>query len=58
MVEAQEMGNILKRSTKYSLVIGDEMCRGTGYNSSIIITSSMIKIMLEKRVSFISATHI
>ena len=57
-VEMDELRSILKYSDNRSIVLGDEVCKGTEHQSSIIIVSSMIKILSENQTSFITATHL
>lgn len=57
-LELVELRAILKRSGMNTLVIADEVCKGTEHQSSIIIVSSMIKILSENQTSFITATHL
>jgi DNA mismatch repair protein MutS len=57
-VEMLEIRNILKRTNNKSLIIADEVCRGTEYESGLIIVLSMIKLLTEKKVNFITASHL
>ena len=57
-VEMIELRNILKRSNKYSLILGDEICNGTESTSGIAIVASAIDNLLSKSSSFILATHL
>ena len=57
-LEIVELSGILKRSGKNTLVIADEVCRGTEYKSSIVIVMTMIEILSKSRTSFITATHL
>jgi DNA mismatch repair protein MutS len=57
-VEMLEIRNILKRTDSKSLIIADEVCRGTEYESGLIIVLTMIKILSEKNASFITASHL
>lgn len=57
-VEMIELRNILKRSNKYSLILGDEICNGTETTSGISIVASSINTLIEKSCSFIFATHL
>jgi DNA mismatch repair protein MutS len=57
-LELVELRAILKRSGLNTLVIADEVCKGTEHQSSIIIVSSMIKILSDNKTSFITATHL
>jgi DNA mismatch repair protein MutS len=53
-----ELRNILKRSNKYSLILGDEVCNGTESTSGLSIVASAIDNLLLKSSSFILATHL
>jgi DNA mismatch repair protein MutS len=57
-VEMLEIRNILKRTNNKSLIIADEVCRGTEYESGLIIVLSMIKLLSDKKVNFITASHL
>ena len=57
-VEMLEIRNILKRTSNRSLIIADEVCRGTEYESGLIIVLTMIKILSEKQSNFITASHL
>lgn len=57
-LELFELNSILKRSGKNTLVLADEVCKGTEFNSALIIVSSMIKMLIDTNTSFISATHL
>jgi len=57
-VEMLEIRNILKRTDNKSLIIADEVCRGTEYESGLIIVLTMIKLLSEKNASFITASHL
>jgi len=57
-VEMLELKNIFNRTTKHSLVLGDEICHGTETESALAIVASSI-IKLHKMESFfIFATHL
>lgn len=58
MVEMMELMAILKRNTKNTLVIGDELAKGTEFRSGIVIVSYMLEKLAESGTSFITATHI
>ena len=58
MVEMLELTAILKRNNNHTLVIGDEICRGTEEKSANIIVSYMLKTLSEAKSSFITATHL
>ena len=57
-VEMLEIRNILKRTNNRSLIIADEVCRGTEYESGLIIVLTMIKLLSEKKANFITASHL
>jgi len=57
-VEMLEIRNILKRTNNRSLIIADEVCRGTEYESGLIIVLTMIKLLDEKKANFITASHL
>jgi DNA mismatch repair protein MutS len=56
-VEMQELNSILKSDNK-SLVLGDEVCRGTEDKSALAIVSYSVKKLLENKTKFIFATHL
>lgn len=56
--ELVELNAILKRSGKHTLVLADEVCKGTEHKSALIIVASMIKKLINSETSFISATHL
>lgn len=56
--EVLELATIIKRSSKNTLVIADEICKGTEHNSSLIIVMSIIKMLSENNTSFITASHL
>jgi DNA mismatch repair protein MutS len=57
-VELVELATIFKRSNKKSMIIGDEICRGTDSRSAdIVVTSSIMKLM-NQEARFIFATHL
>lgn len=58
MVEMMELMAILKRNDKNTLVIGDEICRGTEEKSANIIVCYMLETLANKESSFITATHL
>lgn len=57
-VEIGELRNILKRADENSLVIGDELASGTESVSAISIVASGIVQLIEKKSSFVFATHL
>jgi DNA mismatch repair protein MutS len=58
MVEMMELMAILKRNNMNTLVLGDEICRGTEEKSANIIVSYMLERLQESKSSFITATHL
>jgi len=58
MVEMVELMAILKRNNKNTLVIGDEICRGTEEKSANIIVAYMLETLAKSKTSFITATHL
>ena len=57
-VEMIELRNILKRSNKFSLILGDEICNGTESISGISIVAATIDNLISNYCSFIFATHL
>jgi DNA mismatch repair protein MutS len=57
-LEMSELRAILKRSNKNTLVICDELCKGTEHKSSIIIVTTMLEVLAKNSTSFITATHL
>jgi len=57
-LEIMELTAILKRSSKNTLVIADEICKGTEHESSLIIVMTIIKMLSKSNTSFITATHL
>ena len=57
-LEMAELRAILKRSNKNTLVICDELCKGTEHKSSLIIVMTMLEILAKNSTSFITATHL
>ena len=58
MVEMMELIAILKRNDKNTLVLGDEICRGTEEKSANIIVTYMLEVLEQYNSSFITATHL
>lgn len=58
MVEMMELMAILKRNNNKTLIIADEICRGTELKSSVVIVSYMIETLDKSNSSFITATHL
>ena len=57
-VEMLELNNILKYSNENSLVIGDEICRGTETISACSIVSAILILLSKRKSSFIFASHL
>jgi len=57
-LELVELKAILKRSGNNTLVLADEVCNGTEYKSALIIVATMLKMLLDSKTTFISATHL
>jgi DNA mismatch repair protein MutS len=53
-----ELMSILKRNDMNTLVIGDEICRGTEEKSANIIVAYMLETLEKSNSSFITATHL
>ena len=49
---------ILKRNNQNTIVIGDEICRGTEEKSANIIVTYMLETLSKSKTSFITATHL
>lgn len=58
MVEMMELMAILKRNDNRTLMIGDEICRGTEEKSANIIVCYMLETLAKTGSSFITATHL
>jgi len=57
-LEMVELNAILKRNGSRTLVIGDEVCRGTEHISGTSIVAASILQLTESKSSFIFATHL
>lgn len=57
-IEMTELRTILRQADSSTLVVGDEVSRGTENISGAGITVSAILSLIEKKASFIFATHI
>ena len=58
MVEMIELMAILKRHNNSTLIIADEICRGTEEKSANIIVAYMLETLSKSNSSFITATHL
>lgn len=57
-VEMTELRSILRLADSRSLVIGDELCKGTEDMSALSLVASSIEWLQRNRVSFVFATHL
>ena len=57
-IEMLELKNIFNRTTKHSLVLGDEICHGTETESALAIVASAIMKLHKMESFFIFATHL
>jgi DNA mismatch repair protein MutS len=57
-VEMTELRSILRLADARSLVIGDELCKGTEDMSALSLVASSIEWLQQNRVSFVFATHL
>lgn len=57
-LEMYELKSIIKRSSKNTLVIGDEVCKGTENKSANALVAATLIKLCEKKTSFIFATHL
>ena len=58
IVEMNELRSILKRCNHNSLVIGDEICRGTEHLSGTAIVGATIMRLIDNNAKFLFATHL
>jgi DNA mismatch repair protein MutS len=56
-VEMDELRSILKYADNRSIVLGDEVCKGTEETSALAIVTASILRFCENNVNFIFATH-
>ena len=57
-VEMTELKSILNYADERSIVIGDEVCKGTEDISAVAIVGTTIKDLINKQTKFIFATHL
>ena len=58
-VEMKELRNILQKSDVHSLVLGDEICKGTEQDSAHgIVAASLVTLSRRNKSRFIFATHL
>ena len=58
IIEMNELRTILKKSNSNTLIIGDEICRGTEYLSANAIVASTILKLIDLEAKFLFATHL
>ena len=58
MVEMTELRTIMRLSDENSLIIGDEICKGTEDMSAISIVASIVNYLCKKNIKFIFCTHL
>ena len=57
-IEMQDMNNILKYATENSLVLGDEICKGTEHIAALSIVASSVQWFSQHKIKFVLATHL
>lgn len=57
-VEMTELRTIINHASSSSLVIGDEVCRGTEETSALAIVAATINMFKEKGINFIFTSHL
>lgn len=57
-LELTELDAILNRFDSKTMVLADEVCKGTEHTSALIIVTCLIQMLSQKKSSFISATHL
>ena len=57
-LEVEELNTILRESNHTSIVLGDELCRGTEHVSGTALVGAGIHTLIQKRVPFVFATHL
>ena len=58
MVEISELRTILRGATRRSLVAADELCNSTEHTSAIAIVAAGIESLLNRKATFVFATHL
>jgi len=58
IIEMNELRSILKKSNEKTLIIGDEICRGTEYLSANAIVAATILKLVNVKAKFMFATHL
>ena len=57
-VEMNELRTITRLADSQSLIVGDELCKGTEEISANAIVAGVVKWMSERHISFVLATHL
>lgn len=57
LVEMNETAHILRSATPASLIIMDEVGRGTGTNDGLAIAQAVLEFIIESRIKTLFATH-
>ena len=57
-LEMTELKSILKYSDQKSIIIGDEICKGTEDISAVSIVGTTMNVLLKRKAKFIFATHL
>ncbi len=58
IIEMNELRSILKKANDKTLIIGDEICRGTEYLSANAIVAATILKLVDLKAKFMFATHL
>jgi len=58
IVELEELLSMVRRSDDETLILGDEMCRGTEVESANAIVYTTLQWLMERKSLFIAATHL
>ena len=58
MVEMEELQSIIRRADEHTLILGDEMCRGTEVESATGIVTASLEWLTSTKSYFVAATHL
>lgn len=58
VIEMKELNTILKNSDQNTLILGDELCRGTESISATSLTISTLLCLMKRKSTFIFSTHL
>lgn len=58
IVEVEELQSVIQRSTSGTLVLGDEICRGTEIDSANAMVYATLHELCDKNTFFVTATHL